>query len=220
MKKVALFLFSLFFANNQALAKDKDVSINYNYLMSFIENKGQIIDQNYKPNPSVKYIWNGGGIKVQLKDNSFSYEIIKKTNHVEKRNSNNFSNIIGFKQNKRDSIVFSSHRIDVELIGAKHNPIIVTEEKSTDYDNYYTTGTPEEGVTFVYHYGKVAYKDIYPNIDLEFVTDTKNEKGFKYNFIVRPGGNIENIQLQYKGTSNIQLKQDGRLVLNTSNGVL
>jgi hypothetical protein len=56
---------------------------HWNY--AFIENKGQIIDQNNQLNPSVKYLWTGNGMKVQLKANSFSYEVLKYEKQVRKR---------------------------------------------------------------------------------------------------------------------------------------
>ena len=40
----------------------------------FIENKGQIIDQDNKLNPDVKYLFNMPGLNVQLKSNCFSYD--------------------------------------------------------------------------------------------------------------------------------------------------
>ena len=48
----------------------------------FIENKGQIIDQNNNLNPDVKFLFNQAGLNVQLKKNSFSYDA-----YVVERNS-------------------------------------------------------------------------------------------------------------------------------------
>jgi hypothetical protein len=41
----------------------------------FIENKGQIIDQNGKPNPVVLYLLNTPGMNVQLRKGGFSYDL-------------------------------------------------------------------------------------------------------------------------------------------------
>src|SRR6185312_9850886 len=40
----------------------------------FYENKGQIVDQNNKPNPGVKYLCTGNGLNVQLRQTGFSYD--------------------------------------------------------------------------------------------------------------------------------------------------
>ena len=43
----------------------------------FIENKGQIIDQNNKPNPGVLYLLNTPGMNVQLRKGGFSYDLYR-----------------------------------------------------------------------------------------------------------------------------------------------
>lgn len=45
---------------------------------SFVENKGQIYDQNYKANPEVLYLLNMNGFNVQLKKDGFSYDVYEK----------------------------------------------------------------------------------------------------------------------------------------------
>jgi len=49
----------------------------------FIENKGQIIDQHYKPNPGVLYLLNTPGLNVQLRKNGFSYDLYRVSNQIE-----------------------------------------------------------------------------------------------------------------------------------------
>jgi len=44
---------------------------------AFIENKGQVIDQNNKPNPDVLYLLNTPGMNVQLRANGWSYDVYK-----------------------------------------------------------------------------------------------------------------------------------------------
>ena len=193
-------------------------TINSQY--AFIENKGQIIDQNNNLNPAVKFLWTGNGMKVQLKGNSFSYEVLKYEKQARKRALP--TSVLRDKRwgNLMDSMVLYSHRIDVELLNANPNPLLKAEGQSEDYLNYYTTGTPEAGVTYAHQYQKVTYKDIYPNIDLEFVLDGKSDNGFKYNFIVRPGGKIEDIKLKYVGANQVKLNDEGNLQIETNYGKL
>ena len=136
----------------------------FNSPNGFIENKGQIIDQNNNLNPSVKYLWTGNGLKVQLKGNSFSYEVLK-TEKFEYRNPTSLRMKRSEKKQSTkdcfvprsdgafdDSTVIYSHRIDINLLGANPNPELKAEGQSEDYLNYYTTGTPEAGVTYVHQY--------------------------------------------------------------------
>ena len=44
---------------------------------AFIENKGQIIDQHSKPNPSCLFLLNMPGMNVQLRRQGFSYDIFQ-----------------------------------------------------------------------------------------------------------------------------------------------
>ncbi len=50
--------------------------------------------------------------------------------------------------------------------------------------------------------GAVTYKNIYPGIDLRYYTD--NGK-LKYDLIVHPGANPENIAMQYEGLNDLTL---------------
>jgi len=83
--------------------------------------------------------------------------------------------------------------------------------------NYYTTGTPAEGVTGVHSYQKVIYKNIYPNIDLEFLAD--DQKGFKYNFMIHPGGDLFAIRMKISCTD-IILASSGSLILRNTIGTI
>lgn len=166
----------------------------------FIENKGQIHDQNFKPNPEVKYLLNTPGMNVQLRTNSFSYDtytIEQKENSSKRRNLNKKVNL------SETENIYHFHRVDIEFIGANAMPEIISEDPSGAYFNYYTTGTSERGATNVRSFSKVTYKNLYPNIDLEFIAN--NEK-VKYNFILHYGADINKIRWQYKGSENTEIK--------------
>lgn len=86
---------------------------------------------------------------------------------------------------------------------------------SADYLNYYTTGTPDKGITGIKHFSKVTFKDVYPGIDLEFITSP--EQACKYNFVIRPGGDVSRIKIKIAGPGSIALVGE-KLVLTTSMG--
>jgi len=120
-------------------------------------------------------------------------------------------------ENERRSNLIEYHRIDFDLIASNPNCKIITSEPSSDYLNYYTTGTPVDGVTFVRSFQAVTYKNIYPNVDLEFLID--EEVGFKYNFVIYPGGRVEDVQLQITDPE-IELTPDGSILLKTLMGTI
>jgi len=194
-------------------AAQKAVSLTHSSQQSFIENKGQIIDQKNKPNPDVLFLMNTPGMNVQLRKGGFSYDL-----YAPKSPEGDFFSPFrgsGGKQEPWREVKF--HRIDFDLVGCNPNGRITTSESSSDYLNYYTAGTPVEGVTFVRSFQSVTYKDIYPNVDLEFVMD--EEVGFKYNFVIYPGGAVENILLRISGAE-FEVTKDGSLLLRTSQGII
>src|SRR5574343_1346152 len=145
MKKFySLSLFILFYAIASATEIKHPNSSRYGY----IENKGQIIDQNNQLNHAVKFLFNGIGLNVQLKANSFSYDTYTIERIPKKKTENDAPVPDKFKTPEED-LIYHFHRVDIEFLGANNNPQLVSEQPSSDYINYYTTGTPEEGVTFV-----------------------------------------------------------------------
>jgi hypothetical protein len=179
----------------------------------YIENKGQIGDQNGKPNASVKYLILRPGLNIQLKANSFSYdaytvERFKRIERLEEPLHSKFD-----KQND-DSLVYHFSRVDIELVDANPNPEITQEGASSDYLNYYTHITSqthgEEGVTGIKGYSTITYHDIYPNIDLEWFLDKDGKP--EYQFIINPGGDPSRIRLKYHGAKKTELISDAILI--------
>ncbi|MEI6508013.1 MAG: SBBP repeat-containing protein [Bacteroidota bacterium] len=203
----------------------------------FIENKGQIIDQNNNPNPSVLYLYNGnpadrsfnggGGLHVQLKQSGFSYEVSPSKSPRRGDFVSTIPNVDGsvppLGDRGLDSIYI--HRIDISFVNANPNATITASDIAPDYINYYTTGTSEKGVTQVHHCKKVLYQNIYNNIDVEFCLSDGSSSpsgrlggAFKYNFIVHPGGNVNDIQLKFDGANSTSLTKDGHIKIETAYG--
>jgi len=183
----------------------------------FIENKGQIVDQNDKPNPAVLYLLNIPGMNVQLRKNGFSYDMYSVEYEPRPQNDTILALIPRRNRIPSDTLITIYHydRIDFNLDGINSGFEIETTGTSADYLNYYTTGTPNTGIHLVRSYKSVTYKNIYPGIDLEFKSDTLS--GFKYTFIVHPMGNITSIRLKIKGPE-ILLQAAGSLLLTNSIG--
>ncbi|RYZ18786.1 MAG: hypothetical protein EOP49_49205, partial [Sphingobacteriales bacterium] len=150
-----------------------------------------------------------GELNIQLRRNAFSYEVKK----LDASPASGIKNSI--QSEKRRMQV---HRVDVEFEGADNQPEIIAGEKSKDYTNYYTTGTGEKGYEQVYQYGRVLYKNIYPLIDIEFNIDGQSGQ-FKYNFIVHPGGDLDDIQIRYRGAET-NLDGTGEIAIATIGGTI
>ncbi|WP_276133926.1 SBBP repeat-containing protein [Polluticoccus soli] len=181
---------------------------------AFIENKGQIIDQNRLANSQVRYLLNTPGLNVQLRANGFSYDAYTVTTASQPRLTL-ASDAHKLSRNPTDACAYRFHRIDVNFAGANPNPQMIAESRADDTINYYNeTGS----FANIHHFQKVTYKDLYPGIDLEFVMGA-DSKAVEYNFIVHPGANASVIQLQYSGATNTALAQ-GKVVIQTAHGIL
>lgn len=198
MKKIYSLLICLAIVNS-FIAKNNPLNTEINSLPNgFIENKGQIHDQDFKPNPQVKYLLNTPGMNIQLKTNSFSYDSYS----VEKKRSE--SNGLNGKLNANTNI-YHFHRIDVQFIGANASPEIISEGAFSNISNYYLEGRSKKDLVQVKSFSKVTYKNLYPNIDLEFVVSKEN---VKYNFILHYGSDINKIKWKYQGSENTDLKNE------------
>ncbi|MCK9613497.1 MAG: SBBP repeat-containing protein [Bacteroidales bacterium] len=200
---VCVFFFGVSAQNKNDIEKYTSQKPQY----GFIENKGQIHDQNYRANPNVKYLLClGNGMNVQLKGNGFSYDTYK--TEVKERIIDDSYDKMRPNNEPRKDIIYYFQRVDVELVGANMNPEIIAEEPSADYLNYYNAVTPESGATFIRNYGKITYKDIYPGIDMAFVARTGEDKPVEYTFVVQPGADASLIKLHYIGANNTRLKNN------------
>ncbi len=184
----------------------------------FIKNNGQIIDQNNQANTAVKYLYNGNGINVQLRDAGFSYELFKSSKVLK-----DFSSLDAINKNSNDSFnyVIESHRIDIVFEGASANLDIVPLLAQNSLIHFYTTGLSSNGIQGVGHFNKVLYKNVYPNIDIEFVlTENNTKSGFKYNFILHPGARIADIKLKINGANSTAISEDGSISMVSALGII
>jgi PKD repeat protein len=185
----------------------------------FIENKGQVVDQDGKPNDAALYIFQLPGNTIVLKATGFSYDTyaMRETTPQAKRDTESIRRkpIAGEGLDLADHMEVSRHRVDIEFVDANPHPEIVSSQQAVDYIMYYTNDVSLQA----WHYGKVTYRNIYPNIDVEFLARPGQEKPVEYNFIVHPGGDMKQIQLRYEGAHASKLA-GGKLNLELEHGKL
>lgn len=175
----------------------------------FIENKGQLLDQNGSPNADVLFLATGPGFRVQLRRTGYSYELFS----AEEENQPSGTSCPHTRA--LPSLRIFNHRVDLNFEGMNPTPTIVTELASEDYFNYYVSGEEINGVKA---YGKVTYKNIYPFTDIEFLPG-QNKGPLKYNLILHPGADIEKIRFAITGANEVKIDR-GALNISTSQGSL
>jgi len=195
---------------------------------NFVENKGQLASFN----KDIKYYGHQGGVNVYCKPGMISFVFTK----TEKKNNDQVSeatgmaapyplkgghspNAIGRAKStalvptysggdlgvKPDKITLA--RADLILLNSNPSAEIIASDRQEYYENYYTTGNADSGITNVHTYKTITYKSIYPNIDMVLHAKAGS---MKYEFVVYPGGNVGDIQMQWNGLENIKnLKNSG-----------
>ena len=79
----------------------------------------------------------------------------------------------------------------------------------------YFKGRPEEWRTGVPTFARVAYRNLWPGIDLVYSGDSDR---LKYEIIVRPGADPATIRFTYTGVTDVSLDKEGRLEVETPLG--
>jgi|GEM_PF-4281413 len=113
-------------------------------------------------------------------------------------------------------IMVYQERIDLEFVGANPNAELIGEKEAGSHVNYYL-GALNLNKTNVPNYRMIVYKNIYPNIDLVFYGASK---GIKYDFVIHPGGNPNDIKLKYVGAQSVSINEKGSLVVKGKYGEL
>lgn len=171
----------------------------YKGKQGFIENKGQILDQKRRQNKDVLYLLNTTGLNVQLRKNGFSYDVYetKKVPLSDKQKKQSTSDKSEYNLDYNFEYIF--HRVDIDFEQANPDVQLISEGKSTDFDNYYNIPSEPNGILAVHKFKKVTYQNIYPNIDVVFFIPEDKSKVVEYNFVVKPQGKISDIRLKFNG---------------------
>jgi len=157
----------------------------------FMENKGQITNQHYKSRGDIQYKLSGNGMDVFVGSGALHYQ---------------FSKVAFAKSSK--TFDAKTYRVDVALVGANKNAKAVATDIQEYRESYHLARLGDATVT-VHSYKKIAYRDVYPNID--WVLYVKGN-ALEYDFVVKPGGNVKDIKLRYDGATKM-LPENGSIAI-------
>jgi hypothetical protein len=179
--------------------------------LRFTENKGQVADLDGQFRPDILFTAQNEGVQLFLTANGIHYQFRREFNSQTKGTAGEGLTAAAIPE-ETDSTQF--YRLDVTLKNANPNPQIMKEGAGVDVEHFFLAHCPD-GIFGVKNYDRITYKNVYPNID--WVVYVKNEV-LEYDFVVRPGGNIEDIKLQYNGAANLVLEKTGALQIQTPLG--
>ena len=176
MKKLIFIFFLLpFFSIGQSTSNN----------VKYIENKKQW-------NENILYKAHIPEGSVYLEDNKFTYNFldfktIDSLHHLD--HENNEDKLL-------NNAIISGFAYKVEFLGANKNATKSSSKKLKEYYNYYIGNDKSKWQGDVGVYNVVEYTSLYNGIDLKVYSDNQF---LKYDFIVDPRANTNNIQLFYDG---------------------
>ncbi len=205
-KFIFLFAFAISAkAQNSALAK---WTAKYDKTKAFIENKGQFqIDGSQE---TVAFAMDHGSTKIYFTKKGLVYSFLnvwqKETNKEERqeRKIKGFTSAEEFKEFEDEGrkVEYSTDVIPMNWVDANPAVQIVAEEETPDYHSYsFKENGVNKSVDHVKAYKKITYKNLYPNIDVEYTFHS--ESGIKYAFILHPGADASKIKMAYSKNPSI-----------------
>ncbi len=105
--------------------------------------------------------------------------------------------------------------VRMSLVGAQPNPPVEGLELLETKSHYLIGNDPKKWITDVPHYAKVKHHDVYPGIDQIFYG---TEGRLEYDLVVNAGADPARIRLAFDGATQLQLNDQGDLILQTALG--
>lgn len=157
-------------------------NLPYKKSHGFVENLGQVIDTDGNLRDDVKFYSEGGYPELFMCADSWMTFAIP---------------IIDTIPATPDTVKCLKMHPTGEL-AALRDPIWYVERDLIQ--NFYFPWTGSAGVTNVHSYHRILYENIYPHIDMHFFSAGL---GQRMAFVVRPGGNPANLQLEFQGQDSL-----------------
>lgn len=176
--------------------------------LAFKENAGQFKTSAGSADPNSLFKVEVQGLTIYLTKKGLTYFFLKpkSTSNSELKN----------RAIDKDSLEYEYFRFDIDLQNAliKKENIIKEGASGIEYNYFYPHC--KNGIKGAREYDKLTLQNVYPGID--WVLYSSKEKGLKYDFIVHPFADPQQIKFLYKSLNPLQLTKDGNISINTSFG--
>jgi len=168
----------------------------------FIENKGQFripLGKN-EAGPEVLYAFDDGKTMIYFTREGISYRFIDQ--HKRKRSAEELQEMEALlaagkpAPKKKRAIDTKYDFVHMTWENASSSVEVTAEDATPDYHSYsfYSNGEMRD-VTNIKAYKKLVYKNLYPNIDVEFVFH--RDRGIKYALTLHPGADASLVKMKY-----------------------
>ena len=188
---IVLIMFSITLGKSQTVKKPKNT---LGTIVRFTENKNQ-----WESHIAFRAQLDGGAMFIE-RNGKLTFHQYDKDYYASKH--------LG----KTSDQQFKFHAYQVNFIGSNTNTKISAANAFPDYENYFIGKNPLNWASQVHHYSEITINNLYNHIDVIY---KGGKQSLKYNFIVKPYGNLKNIQINYNGVKQLKLK-NGALHVSTS----
>ena len=118
---------------------------------------------------------------------------------------------LSFQSQKRGEL------LELNFINAALNPSLHAQQRASGTVNYLIGNDPSRWRTGLPTYGQVAYRDLWPGIDLAFGSGGGR---LTYELTLQPGARVTDVGFAYDGSEGLSLDRDGNLLVRTGLGTL
>ncbi len=179
----------------------------------FTENKGQLDDR-------VSYHCKLHLGNLFLENNRLTFDLFDPVEISEMHDKKGKKSNPFFSKSKSDNLDqsiaegFNKHAYSMTFLGAKPNPEISGNQQLSGYKNFFFGNDPSNWASNVRSYKGVTYQNMYDGIDVEIYSQLKY---LKYDIVVAPQIDPNQIQILYEGIEGLTILENGDLEVKLSN---
>ncbi len=181
---------------SQSVIETDQLNSNFDFFTAqcFTENKGQIATLGGNIHSEVDFVIPGNNANVYVNSGGIIYNFLQLNNTT-------------------GSVVCKVMRMELIGCNARAQPFAI--DTNLYYENYYSNSS-KNPIT-IHSFNKIIYPNVYPHIDwiLYF-----NEGDLKYDFILHPGANIQDIKIKYEGHDSITVNKNGDIEVKNVFGII
>lgn len=182
---------------NEKLSNAEAQEYLNNQNIQFVENKGQIKDNNGNIRNDIKYYVKGNGMDIYFRDEGVSYVIYNKESSTDGK------------------ILTTMHRLDLNLNRNKEKFRI--EAKGKNQSTYSFFNQEEGNYSNIKSFSKIIYEDVYDGVDFVYYPENNN---IKYDIIVDAGVDPNIINIEYEGHDSIKKNNKNQIEITTTLGAI
>ena len=107
----------------------------------------------------------------------------------------------------------NGHAYKVHFLGANTSALTLGEQPFAHYYNFFKGKDTQKWKSNVSAFKQVTYQNLYEGVDLNIYSQGSFMKS---DYIVKPGADVNSIQLLYEGVDDMEVNDDGQLLIKTS----